>query len=71
MSSAELGRGRATSSRSPGSTRDGDPRACYVLFDGERVRYRRVEYDVEEARRKIHAVSELERVLGDRLREGR
>jgi diadenosine tetraphosphatase ApaH/serine/threonine PP2A family protein phosphatase len=56
---------------SVGQPRDGDPRACYVLFDGETIRFRRVEYDVEETVRKIHALPELDRVLGDRLREGR
>jgi diadenosine tetraphosphatase ApaH/serine/threonine PP2A family protein phosphatase len=56
---------------SVGQPRDGDPRACYVLFDGQTIRYRRVEYDVEMTRRKIHAVPELARVLGDRLLEGR
>jgi diadenosine tetraphosphatase ApaH/serine/threonine PP2A family protein phosphatase len=55
---------------SVGQPRDGDWRPCYVLFDGETVRFRRVEYDREEAIRKIHAVDELDRVLGDRLREG-
>jgi predicted phosphodiesterase len=56
---------------SVGQPRDGDPRACYVLFDGETIRYRRVGYDVETTVGKIHAVPELDRVLGDRLREGR
>jgi diadenosine tetraphosphatase ApaH/serine/threonine PP2A family protein phosphatase len=56
---------------SVGQPRDGDPRACYVLFDGETIRFRRVEYDVEETVRKIHALPELDRILGDRLREGR
>jgi predicted phosphodiesterase len=56
---------------SVGQPRDGDPRACYVLFDGDTIRYRRVEYDLETTVRKIHAVPELERMLGDRLREGR
>src|SRR5207249_838750 len=31
---------------SVGQPRDGDWRACYVLFDGETIRYRRVPYDV-------------------------
>jgi len=56
---------------SVGQPRDGDPRACYVLFDGNAVRYRRVEYDVEATVRKIHAIPSLNRFLGDRLREGR
>jgi diadenosine tetraphosphatase ApaH/serine/threonine PP2A family protein phosphatase len=56
---------------SVGQPRDGDPRACYVLFDGETIRFRRVEYDAEATRRKILAVPALDRVLGDRLLEGR
>jgi predicted phosphodiesterase len=55
---------------SVGQPRDGDPRACYVLFDGETVRFRRVEYDFEVTIRKVHAIAELDRVLGDRLRDG-
>jgi len=54
-----------------GQPRDGDWRACYVLLDGDTIRFRRVAYDVEATVRKIHAESELDRVLGDRLRQGR
>lgn len=54
-----------------GQPRDGDWRACYVLLDGETIRYRRVEYDVETTIKKIYAVPDLENFLGDRLREGR
>ncbi|HMC66392.1 MAG TPA: metallophosphoesterase family protein, partial [Gemmataceae bacterium] len=32
---------------SVGQPRDGDWRACYVLLDGETIRYRRVEYDID------------------------
>jgi diadenosine tetraphosphatase ApaH/serine/threonine PP2A family protein phosphatase len=56
---------------SVGQPRDGDWRACYVLFDGETIRYRRVEYDVDTTVKKIYAVPELENFLGDRLRDGR
>jgi diadenosine tetraphosphatase ApaH/serine/threonine PP2A family protein phosphatase len=56
---------------SVGQPRDGDWRACYVLLDGDTIRYRRVEYDVEATVRKIHAVPELDKFLGDRLRKGR
>jgi diadenosine tetraphosphatase ApaH/serine/threonine PP2A family protein phosphatase len=55
---------------SVGQPRDGHPRACYVLFDGETVRWRRVEYDVDTTVRKIHAIPDLDRSLGDRLRVG-
>jgi diadenosine tetraphosphatase ApaH/serine/threonine PP2A family protein phosphatase len=56
---------------SVGQPRDKDWRASYVLLDGDMVRFRRVEYDVETAIRKVYAIAELENSLGDRLREGR
>jgi diadenosine tetraphosphatase ApaH/serine/threonine PP2A family protein phosphatase len=55
---------------SVGQPRDGNWRACYVLLDGPRVMFRRLEYDVGQAVHKIHAVLELDRYLGDRLRLG-
>ena len=54
-----------------GQPRDDDRRACYALFDGERIWFRRVEYDIETTIRKIYAVRDLDNFLGDRLREGR
>ncbi len=56
---------------SVGQPRDGDPRASYVVLHDDRVEFRRVEYDVEEPRRKIHAITELNDWLGDRLVEGK
>jgi diadenosine tetraphosphatase ApaH/serine/threonine PP2A family protein phosphatase len=56
---------------SVGQPRDGDWRACYVLFDGDTVRFRRVEYDVDTTVARIYNVPELDRFLGDRLRDGR
>jgi predicted phosphodiesterase len=56
---------------SVGQPRDGDPRACYVLIDDDMIRFRRVEYPIEETVEKIHAIPELDNFLGDRLREGR
>jgi predicted phosphodiesterase len=55
---------------SVGQPRDGDPRACYVLLDGDTVRFRRVEYDLETTISKIYQVPELDPFLGDRLRRG-
>jgi diadenosine tetraphosphatase ApaH/serine/threonine PP2A family protein phosphatase len=54
-----------------GQPRDGDPRACYVIYDFDLaiVEYRRVEYDIAEARRKIHQAG-LPPYCGDRLLEG-
>jgi diadenosine tetraphosphatase ApaH/serine/threonine PP2A family protein phosphatase len=55
---------------SVGQPRDGDWRACYVLLDGDVIRFRRVEYDVETAVRKIRAVPDLDPSLADRLLNG-
>lgn len=40
---------------SVGQPRDGNPMACYVLYDAEEglIRFKRLEYDVESASRKI------------------
>ena len=56
---------------SVGQPRDGDPRAGYVLVDGEIVRFRRVDYDFEATIRKIYDIPELANFMGDRLRDGR
>jgi diadenosine tetraphosphatase ApaH/serine/threonine PP2A family protein phosphatase len=56
---------------SVGQPRDYDPRACYVVFDGETVRWIRVPYDHEKTIQKIHSISMLDDSLGERLREGR
>lgn len=56
---------------SVGQPRDGDPRACYVLLDGDSLRFRRVEYDIETTIKKIYAIPDLDNYLGDRLRDGR
>jgi diadenosine tetraphosphatase ApaH/serine/threonine PP2A family protein phosphatase len=55
---------------SVGQPRDGDWRACYALFDGEAIHFRRVEYDVEATVRKIRATKGLDEVLGERLLVG-
>jgi diadenosine tetraphosphatase ApaH/serine/threonine PP2A family protein phosphatase len=56
---------------SVGQPRDGDPRACYVLLDGDAIRFRRVAYDHESTIKKILAVPELAPFLAERLRDGR
>jgi diadenosine tetraphosphatase ApaH/serine/threonine PP2A family protein phosphatase len=56
---------------SVGQPRDGDWRACYVLYDGKTVKFRRVDYDIDATIQKIYDVPELENFLGDRLRDGR
>ena len=56
---------------SVGQPRDGDPRAAYVLYDPDArvVEYRRAEYDVREAQRKIRAAG-LPEILALRLETG-
>ncbi len=56
---------------SVGQPRDGDPRACFVTFDGDTVVWRRVEYNVDATCKLIYAIPELDDFLADRLREGR
>jgi diadenosine tetraphosphatase ApaH/serine/threonine PP2A family protein phosphatase len=56
---------------SVGQPRDGDPRSCYVILDGDTVTFRRVPYPLEETARKIYAIPELDSFLGDRLHDGR
>ena len=58
---------------SVGQPRDGDPRSCYVILEDDptpQVRFRRVEYALEETIQKIYDVPELDNFLGDRLRDG-
>ncbi len=56
---------------SVGQPRDGDPRACYVTFDGETVVFRRVKYDVEKTMAKIGKAKGLHQSFADRLKIGR
>lgn len=56
---------------SVGQPRDGDTRACYAIFDGESVQFRRVEYDYRKTMEKIFTVPRLDRKLGERLAVGK
>lgn len=56
---------------SVGQPRDGDTRATFASWDGEAVRFHRVEYDFKKTMDKIRAVSELPDYLADRLAQGR
>jgi diadenosine tetraphosphatase ApaH/serine/threonine PP2A family protein phosphatase len=57
---------------SVGQPRDGDPRACYVLYDAtlQRLQYRRVSYNIEATQDKMRAV-DLPAFLVERLAAGR
>jgi diadenosine tetraphosphatase ApaH/serine/threonine PP2A family protein phosphatase len=55
---------------SVGQPRDGDTRAAYALYDGRRVTFRRVSYDVAATARAIRATRELPAALAQRLEEG-
>ena len=56
---------------SVGQPRDQDPRACYVVWDGREVVWRRVDYDIERTRALIRKIDSLEDRLGERLLAGR
>lgn len=56
---------------SVGQPRDGDKRLAYALFDGESVRWRRLDYPVEQASAKIAAVPDLPETLSSRLLVGK
>jgi len=56
---------------SVGQPRDGDPRACYVVYDGKDVEWRRVAYDIEKVVNMVHANPDLQDRNGDRLLEGK
>ena len=56
---------------SVGQPRDGDPRACYAVLEDGLVRFRRVEYELEQTIAKIYDIPDLDNFLGDRLRDGR
>lgn len=53
-----------------GQPRDDDWRASYVLLDGDSIRFRRVEYDVDTTVKKIQRAQGLNDWLGERLKEG-
>jgi diadenosine tetraphosphatase ApaH/serine/threonine PP2A family protein phosphatase len=54
---------------SVGQPRDGDNRACYVLFDGKKVTWRRVAYDFEKTSEKVARLIKSVK-LAERLKIG-
>jgi predicted phosphodiesterase len=55
---------------SVGQPRDGDTRACYVVFDGKTVLFRRIGYNYTRTARKIKRIKRLPNALGARLSLG-
>jgi diadenosine tetraphosphatase ApaH/serine/threonine PP2A family protein phosphatase len=55
---------------SVGQPRDQNPQACYVVYDGESVKFRRVRYDFQTTARKISKIKDLPLTLGTRLSLG-
>lgn len=54
---------------SVGQPRDGDPRACYVIFDGITVDFIRLPYDIDKTQKKMKEAG-LPLPLIDRLKKG-
>jgi len=55
---------------SVGQPRDRDARACYLLYSGQAVYWRRVPYDVDSTVQAVLRVPELDRRFADRLLRG-
>ncbi len=68
---ARLGKGKRyiINAGSIGQPRDRDPRACYVVLEGERVDFIRVPYPVEKTQKKMSEAG-LPSLLIQRLSEG-
>jgi diadenosine tetraphosphatase ApaH/serine/threonine PP2A family protein phosphatase len=56
---------------SVGQPRDHDTRACYVILNGTKLTFRRVEYDYQATAEKLRAIEVLPTMLADRLLQGR
>lgn len=56
---------------SVGQPRDRDPRSSFVILSERFVEFVRVPYDVETTIKKVYAIPQLDKFLGDRLRDGR
>lgn len=55
---------------SVGQPRDGDPRACFAVFDRGRIEFHRVAYDIHSAQAKIRKAG-LHPALAERLARGK
>ena len=68
---AEAGKKALINVGSVGQPRDGDARSSYVVWDGKKVTFYRLEYDVKTTMDKIYAIPGLPNYLADRLIVGR
>jgi len=55
---------------SVGQPRDRDPRACYLLYTGDAIYYRRVAYDIDATAQAMHENEYFDEQLADRLYRG-
>jgi diadenosine tetraphosphatase ApaH/serine/threonine PP2A family protein phosphatase len=55
---------------SVGQPRDQDPRACYVVVDGDAITWRRVAYDVERTVERMRATEQIHPSIAERLPRG-
>jgi len=56
---------------SVGQPRDGDPRACYLIMDGQTIHWRKLHYPFAQTVQKIESIPELDGFLAQRLKEGK
>ncbi len=56
---------------SVGQPRNADSRSSYVVLDGNRITFKRVEYDFGKTAQKIFDIPDLDNFLGERLADGR
>ncbi len=55
---------------SVGQPRDGDNRACYVLWSDTKITWRRVPYDIQDTFNSVVGIRDLDITLGERLFRG-
>ena len=55
---------------SVGQPRDRNPLACYTLYNGEAIYFRRVAYDIDATAEKVKRIEQLDRRFAERLYRG-
>jgi diadenosine tetraphosphatase ApaH/serine/threonine PP2A family protein phosphatase len=55
---------------SVGQPRDRDPRACYTVWTGDAVYFRRVAYDIDATAQRVRSIPSLDQRFADRLFRG-